>query len=158
MAWSVLLLASGSSDSELWRHDRHRARARDWLIANSLGDHTGSLRARARRESFDAHPSELARILLRADTMRTGVSAGELVGLHGGRDGAEAYAPAGAREQIVAEHVLRPGDGPVLIRWVADDLWPAIAADTAPRAAAAVDLLESEDPRARRQAAQALDR
>jgi hypothetical protein len=47
----------------------------------------------------------------------------------------------------------------VRVRWVPDALWPLlVAADghRAPRAAGLVDLLESDDPRARREAARAL--
>jgi hypothetical protein len=41
---------------------------------------------------------------------------------------------------------------------VPDELWRAIAGDVAPRAAVLVDLLEHDDPRARREAAAALRR
>ncbi|MCW3048412.1 MAG: hypothetical protein JWO74_2696 [Solirubrobacterales bacterium] len=66
------------------------------------------------------------------------------------------YAPAGRRSALASAHALEPGDGPVLIRWVPDDLWPAVHADIAPRAAVLVDLLEHDDPRARREASRAL--
>jgi hypothetical protein len=69
------------------------------------------LRSRARRESFDAHPSELSRIVARYDVMRTGISAADSVGVHGGRGKAELYAPAGRCEAIVAERALEPGGG-----------------------------------------------
>jgi hypothetical protein len=90
--------------------------------------------------------------------MHTGISAASAVGLHGGGDAVEVYATAGERDDILAEHALEPGDGPVLIRWVPDDLWPSVAADVAPRAAVLVDLLEHDDPRARREARKALER
>jgi hypothetical protein len=44
----------------------------------------------------------------------------------------------------------------VLARWVPDELWPVVAAPRAPHAAVLVDLLENDDPRARREAARAL--
>jgi excisionase family DNA binding protein len=157
MAWSVLLAASGEPSAPLARHENHPARVRRWLAGHRLPDEAGRLRARARRERFDAHPSELARVLARDDVMKTGISAGELVGLHGGDDEAEGYAPLSHRERMIAEHALVPGDGPLLVRWVDDELWPVVGADIAPRVAVLVDLVEHDDPRARREAARALE-
>jgi hypothetical protein len=60
---------------------------------------------------------------------------------------------------LIAEHGLDPGSGVVRIRWVSGALWPLLVAtdrQQAPRAAVLVDLLESDDPRARREAARAL--
>jgi hypothetical protein len=66
----------------------------------------------------------------------------------------------GHRAQMLSEHALTPaGDGPIRIRWVSDELWPLVHRDDArraPRAAVLLDLLESDDPRARRESARAL--
>jgi excisionase family DNA binding protein len=157
MAWSVLLLASGIRGPGEPRGKDHRpARARRWLDSHALDDHAPRLRARARRESLDGHPSELPRLAARPDVMRTGISAANVVGVHGGGGEVELYAPAGRRPDILAQHALEPGDGPVLMRWVPDELWPTVAGDVAPRAAVLVDLLEHDDPRARREADRAL--
>lgn len=159
MAWSVLLLASDAPDAAAAaRQNHHVPRARRWLLTHPLADHVPRLRARAERESFDAHPSELSRLAARPDVMPTGISSAGAVGVHGGRGDVELYAPVGQRQAIVSEHMLEPGDGPVLIRWVPDDLWPSIEGATAPRAAVLIDLLEHSDPRARREAARALKR
>ncbi len=91
----------------------------------------------------------------------TGASAGGLVGLIGRSSAVEVYAPAGQRVAIVREHALVPGSGPVRVRWVADETWAVLHPDKdqrAPRAAALLDLLESDEPRARREAARALAR
>ena len=101
-------------------------------------------------KSFDAHPSELDRLARRSDVMRTGVSAADLVGVHGGGHDVELYAPASDRDAFVDAHALASGDGPVLLRWVPDELWLAVHRDVAPEAAILVDLLEHDDPRARR--------
>lgn len=158
MAWSVLLLASGHpSPDELFAGKDHRAaRARRWLESHSLADHAPRLRARAHRESLAAHPSELSRLAARPDVMRTGISASDSVGVHGGRDEVELYAQAGRRAHILTEHALEPGDGPVLMRWVPDEIWSSVVREVAPRAAVLVDLLEHDDPRARREADRAL--
>jgi hypothetical protein len=157
MAWSILLLASGITGPRDPRGNDHRpARARRWLDSHSLADHAPRLRARARRESFDGHPSELPRLAAQPYVTRTGISAADVVGIHGGPSDIELYAPAARRRDILAEHALEPGDGPVLMRWVPDELWPMVTGDVAPRAAVLVDLLEHDDPRARREAERAL--
>jgi hypothetical protein len=159
MAWAVLLLASGdeAAAGQVAGRDRYRSRARQWLIDNPLQDAAPRLRNRAQSEQFDAHPSELPRILDRPDVMATGVSAADLVGLAGQASSVEVYAPASHRAAIVDEHALMPGEGPVHVRWVPDTAWALIAGDGgAPRAAVLLDLLGSDEPRARREAARAL--
>jgi excisionase family DNA binding protein len=158
MAWSVLFLASREPEhAQCVANAAHQpSRARRWLREHPLPAHVRGLRARGRRESFHAHPAELHRIIDRRDLMSTGISAAEEVGLHGRGAAAEFYAPASARRAIVGEHALEQGSGSVLARWVPDDVWPAIARARAPRAAVLVDLLENDDPRARREAGRAL--
>jgi excisionase family DNA binding protein len=159
MAWAVLLLASGdeAAAEQMAGRDRYRSRAREWLSDHPLHDSAPRLRDRAQSERFDAHPSELARLLERADVLLTGDSAADLVGVVGEASSVEVYAPAGHRDAIVDEHALLSGAGPVHVRWVSDHIWPLIAGDRrAPRAAVLLDLLESDEPRARREAARAL--
>jgi len=162
MAWAVLLVASGADPAAVARGDYQARRAREWVAGHPLADSAAALRRRARREAFDIHFSELPRIAAREDLSPTGISAAADVGLRGGGDDLELYAPAGGRDSIVADHALEPGDGPLLIRWMPDDLWAAVRAAVsprsrvAPRAAVLVDLLEHDDPRARREAARAL--
>jgi excisionase family DNA binding protein len=159
MAWSVILLASGdgAAAEQMAGRDRYRTRARQWLSDNPLQDAAPRLRDRAQSEQFNAHPSELPRILDRPDVMATGVSAADLVGLAGQAASVEVYAPASHRNAIVDDHALMPGEGPVHVRWVSDQAWSVIAGDRrAPRAAVLLDLLESDEPRARREAARAL--
>jgi excisionase family DNA binding protein len=161
MAWAVVLLASGQETAarEVAARDRYWSRARAWLRDHPLPEHASRLRARARREELDAHPSELRRILERPDVLVTGISAGDAVGLLGAASAAEVYAPASHRRAIVDEHALASGAGPVKIRWVPDAAWPHLAGDgerRAPRIAVLLDLLESDEPRARREAARAL--
>lgn len=161
MAWAVLLLASGedgAADRAAGRA-RYRSRARAWLRDHALGENAPRLRARATVEEFEAHPAELPRVLARPDVLATGVSAGDAVGLLGSAAGIELYAPVAKRSAIIADHALMPVAGPVLIRWVPDELWPLLDGDAklrAPRAAILLDLLEADEPRARREAQRAL--
>jgi excisionase family DNA binding protein len=161
MAWAILLLASGdeANAEEMAGRDRYRSRARAWLREHPLGEYAPRLRARGEIEEFEIHPSELKRILERPDVLATGVSAGDIVGLVGATSAVEVYAPAARRQAIVDRHALVPGAGSVRVRWVPDELWSILHHDgdrRAPRAAILLDLLESEEPRARREAARAL--
>jgi len=164
MAWAIILLASGDGEraKRLAARERYPSRMRAWLEAHPLREYGSQLRSRAEGEDFAAHPAELKRLLERPDVLATGMSAGDIVGLVGKGPGVEAYAPAGHRAAILREHALTPvAGGPVRIRWVTDELWPHLYQDAerrAPRAAILLDLLESENPRARREAARALAR
>lgn len=163
MAWAILLLASDDESGAAQAVDnaRYWSRVKAWLQSHSLAEHSRHLRARAEPEEFDAHPSELARILHRPDVLATGISAADAVGLIGGDRSVEIYAPAARRDDLVHEHGLEQGPGPVRIRWVPDEIWQVLtrASDgRAPRAAVLLDLLEHDDPRARREAGRALTR
>ncbi len=163
MAWAIVLLASGDEEGakRLARSERYPSRMRAWLESHPLREHASQLRSRGEVEDFAGHPSELERLLARPDFLATGVSAIDVVGLVGGAPGVEGYAPAGHRAQMLSEHALTPvSDGPIRIRWLSDELWPRVRRDDArraPRAAVLLDLLESDDPRARRESARALD-
>ena len=129
----------------------HPARARGgstptrWLTARAL-------RARARRESFDAHPVRArSPSKSRRDVMRTGISATDVVGVQAAGDRNRGYAPARVATRIVESTRWNPAR-PSVVRWVPDELWPAVHRDVAPSAAVLVDLLEHDDPRARREA------
>lgn len=164
MAWAILLAASGEADAARAAVDRDRywRRAGAWLQSHALADQAPRLRRRALVARYRVHPSELRRIVGRPDVVKTGISAAaEAVGLVGGGDEVEVYAPEDRRSAIVDAHALEPGDGQLVIRWVPAELWPVIDADgdgVAPRAAVLLDLLESADPRARREARRALAR
>ncbi len=161
MAWAVLLLASGDEDAarQIAGRDRYWSRAQAWLRNHSLVEDADRLRSRSQSERRDAHTSELARIRKRSDVIVTGTSATDEIGLAGTTSSVEVYAPISHRDALVAEHVLMPGGGPVLVRWVLDELWPHLLDGRdrrAPRAAVLLDLLESDEPRARREATRAL--
>jgi hypothetical protein len=161
VAWSVLLAASGdrAGAREAVDDDRYFYRALKWPLQHSLADDRSRLRLRAEAERFHAHPAELRRIADRPDVVRTGVAAGGQAGLVGGPRALEVYAPASHRRQLVEDHALEPGDGQLLVRWAPDSLWGLLDRDgdgEAPRAAVLLDLLETRDPRARREARRAL--
>jgi excisionase family DNA binding protein len=164
MSWAIILLASGDAEAanRMSGRARYPSRMRAWLDAHPLNDYGHQLRSRAEVEDLTAHPAEVKRLLERSDMLLTGVSAAGAVGIIGEGSGIEAYALAGRRAAVVREHALTPAtDGPVRIRWVPDELWPHLNRDgdrRAPRTAVLLDLLESDSPRAWREAARALAR
>lgn len=158
-AWVILLLASATSRRPLCRGTTA------WCAAapqrGSIGIRSSlALRgwARARRpRSSMSHASELARLRDRSDTLATGISVGELVGLTSSPSSVEIYAPRASRETLLDEHALDAGAGAVRVRWVHETAWPLISGRArAPDVAVLLDLLEHEDPRARREATLAL--
>ena len=157
VAWAVILLASNDPRwRALGQHGHQPRRAREWLRSHELSEEAFRLEGRARREAFDAHPSELSRVVSRPDVMRTGISAASEVGLHGGQDELELYASDDRRDLIMVEHGLQARPGPVLLRWVPAEIWQHVEGDVAPWVAVLLDLLEHDDPRARREAREAL--
>lgn len=161
MAWAVLLSASGEDKraQALLGSPAAVRRLGRWRAAHHLADVAYRLSSRARSTTFDLHDAERSRVLERDDVLVTGQSAAHEVGLADAADSIEVYAPANHRDRIVAEHGLEPGPGPLTVRWVDPDVWDRIHVPgqlVAPRAAILLDLLESDDPRARREAAQAL--
>ena len=88
--------------------------------------------------------------------MRTGISAAAEVGLHGGQEAIELYASEDRREPITADHGLQGRQGSILMRWVPAEIWQHVEGEVAPRVAVLLDLLEHDDPRARREAREAL--
>lgn len=162
VAWSVLLTASGDREGAKAAVGGERSfyRALRWLREHSLADDRSGLRRRAEVERFDAHPAEVRRLARSSDLLRSGLAAGASVGLVGGGKDLDAYAPASRREPLIDKHALEPSNGPVLVRWVPDHLWLLLDRDgdgVAPRAAVLLDLLEGDEPRARREARRALD-
>lgn len=167
-SWGVILEHSPRREREPpseWAQVA-RSRGRRWLATNDPLADAERLRSRARLERFDAHPSA-AEQLLDGHVLATGISAAHTVGLLGTRAGAvELYAPSGARSTLQRRHGLVAGEGTIAIRWVDDELWHQLTTaalpwapdrpNIAPRLAVLLDLLESDDPRARREAERAL--
>jgi excisionase family DNA binding protein len=153
-AWAVLALAGGE-DPDLDPIERSRARKR---LAQGLPAILGRLGARAQRRRFYAHPGVLGRLGEAPQVVRSGLSASvdhdaDLVA----GEGFEGYVRSSALDVLVVKFAL-DGDAPrpnVLLRVVHDAEWPFSQDQrVAPRAVVAVDLLDSDDPRARRAGAE----
>ncbi len=155
-AWAVLALADGE-DPDLSPVERSRAKKR---LAQGLDRVAGRLGARADRRWFYAHPGVLGRMADAPGVVRGGISAAAEHGadLVAG-DGFEGYVRAGDLDKLVSQlglddQAARPN---VLLRVVDDAVWPFKPGQvSAGRAIVAVDLLESEEPRARRASADLL--
>ena len=150
-AWAVLAAAEGAPSPSLSAYERHRALKR---IQGGLSSIVALLSERADRRTFFAHPADVDRILAESGVVRTAASAAaehsiDLVG----PGPAEAYLTETALKQIaLGYHLEERSERPNLVLRVMEDAhWPfPDGAEVAPRAVAAVDLLESGDERARR--------
>ncbi len=156
-AWAVLELADGR-ELDLSPVERSRARKR---LAQGLGDIAGRLGARAKRRRFYAHPGVLDRLAEAPEVVRSGISAAAEHGadLVAG-NGFEGYLREGDLDEFVSllgldDQAARPN---VSLRIVSDVVWPfGPSQRSAGQAVIAVDLLDSDDPRARRAGAQLLE-
>lgn len=149
-AWAVLALADGAEPA-CTPGERSRARRR---LAGGLANLVGPLTSRAHSRRFNAHPSVIERLAARPGVVRTAASASaeHHLGLVGSWP-LEAYVRQGDLDGILDEEVMeeRSERFNLLLRVVEDRLWPfGRGVEVAPRAVVAVDLLESEDERARR--------
>ena len=150
-AWAVLAAADGEALPSLPAYERHRALKR---LQAGLANLVMLLSERADRRTFYVHPADVDRIIAAPGVVRTAASAAEehsadLVG----PGPAEAYITETALEQIAFGYHIeeRPERPNLVLRVVEDDHWPfPDGTKVAPRAVAAIDLLESDDERARR--------
>ena len=155
-AWSVLALADGE-EPELSPVERSRAKRR---LAEGLEGVARRLAARSDPRWFYAHPGVLDRLAEAPEVVRAGVSASaeQGVGLVV-EDGFEGYVRVEELDGLVGRFGLddRAARPNVLLRVVDDAAWPFQPGQRAAgRAVVAVDLLESDDPRARRAGAELL--
>ena len=144
-AWAVLALADGLR-VDLSPGKRSRAKARLKLDRSQL---VGKLASRSRERRFFAHPGVLA--VLSGRVVLSGRSAAERYGVDlVGDDVLEGYVLVSDVDRLVGEFGLDEGAerANVLLRGVADDVWPFPGrSGVAGRTTVAVDLLESDDQR-----------
>ncbi len=159
MAWAVLLLASGhdgAAEDAAGRAATGRACAPGRATIPCQSMHSVCAPGQRWRNSTSTRRSSGES--WSPDMLATGISAGDAVGLVGPASAVEVYAPVGRRQRH--RQRARSGSGrPVRVRWVPDAVWPLLGHDgdrRAPRAAVLLDLLEGDEPRARREAARAL--
>ena len=89
--------------------------------------------------------------------MRTGISAAWLRSafMEGRRRSSYTHPRIGG-SRLTADHGLQGRQGSILMRWVPAEIWQHVEGEVAPRVAVLLDLLEHDDPRARREAREAL--
>jgi len=150
----VLSLADGEQ-VDISPVQRSRARKR---LAGGLDGAVGRLGVRAESRRFYAHPGVFGQLGEAPEAVRSGMSA---VVEHGVDlvvgDGFEGYVRAGDVDKVVSrfgldDQAARPN---MLLRVVSDAAWPFRPGQRwAGRAVVAVDLIESNEPRARRAGAE----
>jgi excisionase family DNA binding protein len=156
-AWAVLFMAAGMPAPWIDRKDRWRLK--HYLATHRLRDIRDRLVERGRPRSYRAHPSVLSVLRVDPALMLTGATgaAEARLGLLGGAGGVDAYVSQDALERVVRRRRLRPSREPnVTLRVVASFGVPWPPARVAPLSAIALDLLDSEEPRARQVGAEVL--
>lgn len=128
-----------------WKLRRELARSRLKLLAPRLKERAEVLRVRA-------HPAALRRVAEEPHVVRSGPSAASELGLEiSAPDVLEAYIPAKQLAKLARKYRLGLSRDPNVILHVVAGSWP-FGPDrrVVPLSFAAMDLLESDDPRARR--------
>jgi excisionase family DNA binding protein len=160
-AWAVLACASGrhwpeENASLRWRNRRRSAD----LVAAAVGSR---FRRRASLHPFQAAAADVAEIAEEEGLVFGGVSVADEYGIDiVAPNMVEAYVDEASLDRLRRRYWMEPStpaSANVLLRVVPDAVWSVIGRDRcAPSAAAAVDLLESDDDRSRRAGKQLLDR
>lgn len=148
-AWAVLALASGAEAPWVSAGDRSRLAA--LLRQRGFQNLVGRLDERAIAEPYYAHPGVLSALRQDGVLVPAGVHAERDRGprLLAG-DEVDAYVAPSDRARLVGEFALQPSDeANVVLRVLPEGLWP-FENRRMPLAAAAVDLAEMPDARARR--------
>jgi excisionase family DNA binding protein len=170
-AWGALAMLDGRPAP--WLSPRMRARLCKRLASRDL--RPVELRRRAHIERFRVHSSKLDRALADPDVRESGVRVAAAAGLDllvsrpasQPPDSAlssdeplrEVYVDSDRLPAFISRHKLVRSPEPNLVVRVIPELWPfADASACAPPAAIAVDLLESDDERARRAGREYFDR
>lgn len=149
-ALGMLMLAANEPATWLdrvaeWKLRRELARSRLKVLAPRLKERAKVLRLRA-------HPAALRRIAEEPQVVRSGSSAASELGLEiSAPDLLEAYVPAKHLAKLARKYRLGVSRDPNLLLHVVAGSWP-FGPDrrVVPLSFAAIDLLESDDPRARR--------
>ena len=155
-AWALLNVASGHPVH--WLDPSSLSRLRANLRHRGLRNIAPRLRSRAEPKRLRVHPSALGRLSHEPYLVRAGVSAAEHVGIDvQPSEEHEAYVRRAHYEGLVRKYHMEPSDRPnVLLRILRDsDPFPwqgSVAAEVA-----AIDLLESDEPRSRRAALRFID-
>jgi excisionase family DNA binding protein len=154
-AWALLRLADGQQVD--WLGPSALSRLRSKLRTSGLLELAPRLRARARAQGLRGHSSALQQLALEPGVVKAGASAAADVGVSiQTSDELEAYISRARFDEIVAKYHLERSNRPnVLLRVVDDDRLPAWQGCVG-RAAIALDLYESQDPRSRHAARELL--
>lgn len=164
-AWGVLFLASRDFSQAApsyfqsispWMRSRIRSRIRKeglrWLVPR--------LYKRAAIERFRAHPSDLSNLLEESGVVRAGISVASQYSMDVSDSGVvELYVHEKQLPRLRRKYLLEPSVRPNVILHVVKGPWPFTkSAKFVPIAVAALDMLESDDPRSRRAGEAMLDR
>lgn len=148
-AWALLCLADGKQAG--WIDKSAQSRLRGHLKRRSWEELVPRLRSRARSIRLRAHPSALNRLAQEPGVISAGVSAASWYGIDiQPSDEMEAYIYESRADELTHRYRMEPSERPnVVLRVVPDDV-PADWQECVGGVVAAIDLVESQDPRSRR--------
>jgi excisionase family DNA binding protein len=153
MAWGQLWAGEGRDAP--WLSSAEQARARRRARAASIGEWRSAAARRAQVHRLYAHPSVVGRLLDAPGVVRSGASAASDVVAVGE---AEGYVQPERLAPLVEKYALVPSERPNVVLRVPEGLWPFAKGErVAPRAVVAVDLLDADDPRSRREGERLLE-
>ena len=157
--WALLLLAAGLEPAGL--PPDVRSKLRRHLRERDLWAQRARFATRSERHVLRAHSSDVARIAVDPEVVRSGAGAAADAGLPLVAPGAplELYVDAATADRLVATYRLTPSPrGNVTLRVVSDEVRAWLTGPVAPWPAVALDLAEDGDPRSRDVARAALTR
>lgn len=158
-AWGLLWIAAGRTPGWLspWALSRVRRRFRDQGIVGLVP----LLRNRALERRFRAHPSDVERIAAEDSVIRTGISAAQEYD-HGlvAPGQVEVYVRNQELQELTRSYFLESDAArPNVVLRTVHGLWPFSQHSTvAPASVVGVDLMVSDDSRARREGRQLLEK
>lgn len=159
-AWALILMASDEGLPPTL-HPTTVSKLRKVVRDRDLWSIRPRLSSRAVRRNLRAHSSDLARLDAERTAILTGARHAHEVGLPLAASDApvELYVDSATAAVLEQKYRLQPTDRPnVILRVVPTEIWRWLPGPIAPRAAVALDLAESSDPRAQQIAQDALIR
>ena len=157
--WALLLLAAGLEPAGL--PPDVRSKLRRHLRERDLWAQRARFATRSERHVLRAHSSDVARIAVDPEVVRSGAGAASDAGLPLVAPGAplELYVDAVTADRLAATFRLTPSPrGNLTLRVVSDEVRAWLTGPVAPWPAVALDLAEDGDPRSRDVARAALTR
>lgn len=148
-AWALLCLAEGKQAN--WVDKSVQSRLKGHLKRRSWGELVPRLRSRARSISLRAHPSALNRLVQEPGVISAGVSAASSHGIDiQASSELEAYLYESRANELIQRYKMEPSERANVILHVVPDDVPPDWQDCVGGVVAAIDLVQSRNPRSQK--------